>query len=140
MLAVMAFICGFLFSIVYFLLTRFVYQTTSSKLMIMINMIAVCSFLIPFCMMLFIPEETEVFFGEYNINVMLSNEWQCLLFEKLHDFMNYINIIWLFGVIFFLFFNIYEYITFIQKVKKKSFRIQDDMWEIIIKRVTKKWN
>lgn len=140
MLAVMAFICGFLFSIVYFLLTRFVYQTTSSKLMIMINIIAVWSFLIPFCMMLFIPEETEVFFGEYNINVMLSNEWQCLLFEKLHDFMNYINIIWLFGVIFFLFFNIYEYITFIQKVKKKSFHIQDDMWEIIIKRVTKKWN
>lgn len=140
MLAVMASICGFIFTIVYFLLARFVYQTTSLKLMISINMIAVCSFLIPFCMMLFIPEETKLFFSEYNITVMLSNERQCLLFEKLHDCMDYVNIIWLLGVIFFLFSNIYEYIIFIQKIKKRSFHIQDDTWEIIIERVTKKWN
>ncbi|NDO45304.1 M56 family metallopeptidase [Clostridium sp. ASF356] len=140
MLAVMASICGFMFSIVYFLLARFVYQTISSKLIIMINIIAVCSFLIPFCMILFIPEETEVFFGDYNIVVMLSNEWECFVFEKIHDFIQYINIIWLLGVIFFLFLNIYEYITFVQKLKKKSFHIQDDTWEIIIEKVTKKWN
>ena len=104
--------------------------------MIMINIIAVCSFLIPFCMMLFIPEETEVVFGEYNIIVMVSNEWQCLLFEKLH-FMNYINIIWLFGVIFFFVLNIYEYITFIQKVQKKKFFTYKMICEIIIKKSNK---
>lgn len=94
---------------------------TSPKFMIAVNFIALYSFLIPFYMISSIRDESEMFFSESSIGITLENEWECFLFEKLHNVTAVLNIIWLVGAVLFLVTNIYEYIRLIQKNKKEKF-------------------
>lgn len=74
-------------------------------------------------------DKSEMFFNESSIGITLENEWECFLFEKLHDITAVLNIIWVAGAVLFLAINIYEYISLIQKIKKKSFHIREDTWD-----------
>lgn len=107
--------------------------------MIAVNFIALYSFLIPFYMISSIQDESEMFFSESSIGITLENEWECFLFEKLHDITAVLNIIWVAGAVLFLAINIYEYISLIQKIKKKSFHIREDTWDAIVEKITKEY-
>ncbi len=112
---------------------------TSPKFMIAVNFIALYSFLIPFYMISSIRDESEMFFSESSIGITLENEWECFLFEKLHNVTAVLNIIWLVGAVLFLVTNIYEYIRLIQKIKKKSFHIKEDTWTAISEKIIKEY-
>ena len=112
---------------------------TSPKFMIAVNFIALYSFLIPFYMISSTRDKSEMFFNESSIGITLENEWECFLFEKLHDIAAVLNIIWLVGAVLFLTINIYEYINLIQKIKKKSFHIKEDTWNAIVEKITKEY-
>lgn len=107
--------------------------------MIAVNFIALYSFLIPFYMISSIQDESEMFFSKSNIGITLENEWECFIFERLHDITAVLNIIWLVGVVLFLVINIYEYISLIQKIKKKSFHIKEDTWTAISEKIIKEY-
>ena len=86
-----------------------------------------------------IRDESEMFFSESSIGITLENEWECFLFEKLHNVTAVLNIIWLVGAVLFLVTNIYEYIRLIQKIKKKSFHIKEDTWTAISEKIIKEY-
>ena len=84
-------------------------------------------------------DKSEMFFNESSIGITLENEWECFLFEKLHDIAAVLNIIWLVGAVLFLTINIYEYIYLILIIKIKSFLFKEGTWNAIVEKITKEY-
>ena len=125
-------ISGFVFSIIYLPLEKIAYKLTSARFMVYINTAALFSFVIPFYYINSLYDGSEMTFANYKTVVVANSTYNETLIAEIHavlgSFINYIDVIWLLGVIIFTLFNGVNYVRLINIVKKSSFAIESDVW------------
>ena len=125
-------ISGFVFSIIYLPLEKIAYKLTSARFMVYINTAALFSFVIPFYYINSLYDGSEMIFANYKTVVFANSTYNETLIAEIHavlgSFINYIDVIWLLGVIIFTLFNGVNYVRLINIVKKNSFAIESDVW------------
>ena len=125
-------ISGFIFSLLYLLFEKLLYQLTSAKFMVIINTIALLSFVIPFYHIHSVYDKSSFDFANYSVVVFENGNKSDRAIANIHhmfdNFIQYIDVLWLIGVVIFLLINIVNYIRLIRSIKQKSFSIENDTW------------
>ena len=125
-------ISGFIFSLLYLLFEKLLYKLTSAKFMVIINTIALMSFVIPFYHIHSVYDKSSFDFANYSVVVFENGNKSDRAIANIHhmfdNFIQYIDVLWLIGVVFFLLINIVNYIHLIRSIKQKSFSIENDTW------------
>lgn len=126
-------ISGFVSCFTFLTFEKFAYKLTSAKTMVFVNTVALFSFVVPFYMILSIIDGSESNFINYETVVFKNSsryEWFVSIIRDFR-FINYLETIWLIGILIFLMFYIWRYIYLINCVSKNKFYIEDDLWSII---------
>ena len=125
-------ISGFVFSFIYLLLEKWLYKLTSAKFMVMINTIALLSFVIPFYHIHSLYDKSSSYYADYSVVVFEKGSESDRIITNIHylfeNFIQYIDVFWLIGMMIFLLINSVNYIRLIQSIKQKSFSIESDVW------------
>ena len=125
-------ISGFVFSFIYLLLEKWLYKLTSAKFMVMINTIALLSFVIPFYHIHSLYDKSSSYYADYSVVVFEKGSESDRIITNIHylfeNFIQYIDVFWLIGMMIFLLINSVNYIRLIQSIKQKSFSIESDIW------------
>ena len=125
-------ISGFIFSLLYLLFEKLLYKLTSAKFMVIINTIALMSFVIPFYHIHSVYDKSSFDFANYSVVVFEKGSESDRIITNIHylfeNFIQYIDVFWLIGMMIFLLINSVNYIRLIQSIKQKSFSIESDVW------------
>ena len=131
-MVLLMFICGFVFCAIFLPFERLAHKLVSAKTMVNANLAASFSFVIPFYFVLSIKDGTETILIN-NKSVVYQDiggydGFVCNVRE--HIATEYLGLVWLIGVLIFLFYYLLQYLWLLKQIKKQSYHICDDFWSI----------
>lgn len=121
---------GFVFCSIFLPFEKYAYRLTSAKTMVVMNTIALLSFVIPLYFVASFQDNSEFDYIRYDVLLFEdASAYEGLVSHiRAWGIMEYIVIIWLFGMIFFCLVDLWKYICFKNSIKKDLFCIRSDMW------------
>lgn len=123
-------ISGFVFCTFFLPFERYAYKQCSAKTMVSANTAALFAFIIPFYYIVSVKDGSESKFINSNLLVYedKSNYGEFVGCFRELGIVEYLGIIWLTGMIIFLIYHLFSYISFVGNIRKNMFIINDDMW------------
>lgn len=131
---------GFVFCSIFLPFEKYAYRLTSAKTMVVMNTIALLSFVIPLYFVASFQDNSEFDYIRYDVLLFEdASAYEGLVSHiRAWGIMEYIVIIWLFGMIFFCLVDLWKYICFKNSIKKDLFCIRSDMWTEKLQEIQRK--
>jgi len=134
---------GGLISIIFFIIQKKIYKYTSANFTVIVNIVAILCFVIPFFKILSFIDYTEIALYRNDLVIFIDeNTLGETFYTTIRDISlaNIITCIWLAGVIVYIIKGIISYIYFLLYIKKKCFILTDNIWLDCFKRIFYKEN
>lgn len=129
-IALLLSISGFVFCAIFLPFEKYAYKLTSAKTMVFANTVAMFSFVIPLYFVVAVKDGSESSFVNYDLLVFEDTSKYDGLVSAVRELAitDYLGVIWLIGVIFFLVRYVCRYVRLMHSIRENMFFINDDLW------------
>lgn len=123
-------ISGFVFCTIFLPFERYAYKYCSAKTMVFANTVALFAFIIPFYFVVSVSDGSEKEFINGSLLVYEDASKYGGLVSFVRDFgiTEHLGTIWLIGMIIYLIYHLFSYISFVGNIRNSMFMINDDIW------------
>ena len=123
-------ISGFVFCTIFLPFERYAYKQCSAKTMVSANTAALFAFIIPLYYIVSVKDGSESKFIDSNLLVYEDTSKYGEFVSRIRELgiVEYLGIIWLMGMIIFLIYHLFSYISFMGNIRNNMFIIKEDIW------------